>query len=250
MTESQEAMPTLDGSLTSIPATLLKLLNIDPPANIPQPIQSVVDLFAPRGVDRIIINVLDSFGLFEITYYKPQFLISTADALVLLSTKNPYTLGMFHQMFFGGFDYEPNGFHLLRYIQEQGKSSVFVGRQKDIKRYDGGTPSIAKSTDMATWIEAAKVINRHHLSILHWLDFEELYNKRKRTGINTPEELTQKLIKRTDKWILSQFKQLRSKSLMLVIGNHGRNKIDLNYHGKIAELRAASVPLAICLYKK
>ena len=88
MTESQEAMPTLEGSLTSVPATILKLLNITPPTNIPQPIQPVVDLFANKGVDRIIINVLDSFGLFEITYYKPQFLISKANALVLLDRKS------------------------------------------------------------------------------------------------------------------------------------------------------------------
>ena len=54
---------------------------------------------------------------------------------------------------------------------------------------------------------------------------------------------------RTDKWILSQFKQLRTRSLMIVIGNHGRYKIDLNYQGKVAEWRAASVPLAVFLYK-
>ena len=102
---------------------------------------------------------------------------------------------------------------------------------------------------MGTWIEAAKCINRYDLTWLHWLDFEEIYKGKQRAGISKPEELIQKLIKRTDKWILSQFKQLRSNSLMIVIGNHGRYKIDLDYQGKVAEWRAASVPLAIFLYK-
>jgi hypothetical protein len=249
MTEQQE-MPTLEGLLTSLPATILQLLNIESPSHIPPPIQPILDIFGSRGVDRIVIEEIDNFGLFEITYYKPEFLISTANALCLLSTNNPYTLGVFHQMMFGGFEYEPNGFHLLKHIQAQGKSSVFVGRERDIKRYDGGTPSIAKTNDMSVWIEAAKVINRHQLSWLHWLDFEELYRSKKRTGASNPEELIQKLIKRTDKWILANYKQLRSKSLMIIIGNHGRYKIDLNYQGKVAEWRKASVPLALFLYKE
>ena len=124
---------------------------------------------------------------------------------------------------------------------------MFVGRNKDVSRY-AKEQGISKPNDMGTWIEAAKVINRNDLSWLHWLDFEEIYQGKQR-GFSNPEELIQKLIKRTDKWILSQFKQLRSKSLMIVIVNHGRYKIDLNYQGKVAEWRAASVPLAVFLYK-
>lgn len=242
-------MPMLEGLLTSLPATILKLLNVDIPPMIPGPMANMVDLFAPKGVDRVVMVMIDNFGLFETTYYKPEFLISAADALVLLSTQNPYTLGVFHQMMYGGFDHK-NGFHMLQHLNNHQKSSVFVGREKDLKRYDGGTSSIPKSNDMAVWIEAAKVNNRHNLSWLHFLDFEEIYQSKRKTGAATPEELIQKLIKRTDKWILSMYKQLRSKSLMIVLGNHGRYKIDLNYQGKIAEWRAASVPLAICFYKE
>lgn len=249
MSQQEEEMPTLEGNLSSIPATLLQLLEIDVPSFLPRPIDQIIDYFTPKGsIDRIIINMIDNFGLFEITYYKPQFLISTADALCLLSTQNPYTLGMFHQILFGDFEFKSNAFHLLEYMENRGKSTVFVGRNKDVNRY---APSfgISKPNDMGTWIEAAKQINRHDLTWLHWLDFEEIYKGKQRTGVSSPEELIQKLIKRTDKWILSQFKQLRSRSLMIVIGNHGRYKIDLNYQGKIAEWRAASVPLAVFLYK-
>ncbi len=249
MSQQEEEMPTLEGDLTGFPATILQLLNMDVPDFLPPPIMPIVNRMALKGpIDRIIINMIDNFGLFEITYYKPQFLISTADALVLLSTQNPYTLGMFHQIMFGNFEYEAHNFHLLNYLQTQGKSSVFVGRNKDVDRY-AKTQGIAKPNDMGTWIEAAKVINRHDLSWLHWLDFEEIYKGKQRTGASSPEELIQKLIKRTDKWILSQFKQLRPRSLMIVIGNHGRYKIDMNYSGKVSEWRAASVPLAVFLYK-
>ncbi|MHA1584379.1 MAG: hypothetical protein ACTSVU_09760 [Promethearchaeota archaeon] len=247
MSNEAEEMPTMEGNLLSFPATILKLLNVDVPLTLPVPLTQVVDLFSSKGpIDRVVINMIDNFGLFEITYYKPKFLISNADALVLLSTQNPYTLGVFHQMLFGDFKYRKNDFHLFEYLQSQGKTSVFVGREKDVKRYASNF-GISKANDMSTWIEAAKVINRHDLSWLHWLDFEEIHRTRSRT--TSPEELIQKLISRTDKWILSQFKQLRSRSLMVVIGNHGRNKIDLNYQGKVAQWRAASVPLAILLYK-
>ena len=250
MTEQSQEMPTLEGHMSAFPATILNLLKVQAPPHIPAAIQPVVDLFLDRGVNRIVLNVLDNFGLFEITYYKPEFLISQSNALTLLSTPNPYTLGIFHQMMFGGFDYKPQGFHMLDHLQQNERTSVFIGRERDVSRYDGGTASIAKTTDMATWIEAAKVINRHHLSILHFLDFEEIHRKKQRTGASSPEDLIQKLIKRTDKWILSMYKQLRSKSLMIVLGNHGRYKIDLEYQGKIAQWRAASVPLALFLYKE
>lgn len=249
MSQDAEEMPTLEGSLDSLPATILNLLNTPVPDFLSEPINPIIDRMKTKGkIDRIIINMIDNFGLFEITYYKPQFLISTANALLLLSTQNPYTLGMFHQILFGHFEYKANDFHLLDYLQNQGKSTVFVGRAKDVNRYAPNL-GIAKNNDMGTWIEAAKVINRHDLTWLHWLDFEEIYKSQKRTGASSPEELIQKLIKRTDKWILSQFKQLRSKSLMIVIGNHGRYKIDLQYQGKVSEWRAASVPLAVFLYK-
>jgi hypothetical protein len=196
----------------------------------------------------MVINMLDNFGLFEITYYKPSFLISSADALLLLSTKNPYTLGVFHQILFGDYTFEKNNFHLLKYLQNAGKSTMFIGREHDVKRYDGGTPSIIKPTDMATWIEGAKILPKMDFTWLNYLDFEEIY-KKKQYNTGNPEEIIQKLIRRTDKWILSSYRQLRSKTLMIILGNHGRYKIDMQYQGKVAEWRAASVPLAIFMLK-
>jgi hypothetical protein len=180
---------------------------------------------------------------------KPQFMISNAELMLLLSTRNPYTLGVLHQLIYGGFDVESNGFHLLKHLNESDKKSCFIGRKKDLDRYDGGTKSIAKDSDMSTWVESAKVINNFDLSWMHYLDFENLHKQQQQLKQRTPEDLIEKLLNRTDKWILSNYKQLRKNSLMIIIGDHGRSKLNLEYSGKIAQWREASVPIAIFIKK-
>ncbi|MFX1414211.1 MAG: hypothetical protein ACFFA2_10280, partial [Promethearchaeota archaeon] len=204
---------------------------------------------AYQGIERISINLIDNFGLFEITYHKPEFMIRQSEMMLLLSTKNPYTLGVLHQIFYGGFTMEPNGFHLLRYLNENGKKSCLIGRKKDVERYAGGTLSVPKDTDMATWIESAKTINNFDISLMHYLDFENLHKQQQALKQRTPEDLIEKLILRTDKWILSNYKQLRANSLMIILGDHGRVKLNLEYSGKIAQWREASVPIAIVIKK-
>ena len=241
-------LQTLKCYLTQVPATIIQLLGINPPLDtISEPVQPIIDMY--QGIERISINMIDNFGLFEITYHKPQFMITNSEVMLLLSTKNPYTLGVFHQLIFGGFEIEPNGFHLLRYLNDNGKKSCFVARKKDLERYDGGTLSISKETDMATWVESAKTINRYALSWMHYLDFENLHKQQQRLKQRTPEDLIQKLILRTDKWILSNYKQMRKNSLMIILGDHGRSKLNLEYSGKIAQWREASVPIAIFIRK-
>lgn len=241
-------LQTLKCYLNQVPATIIQLLGLNPPLNtISEPVQSILDMY--QGIERISINMIDNFGLFEITYHKPQFMITNSEVMLLLSTKNPYTLGVFHQLMFGGFEIEPNGFHLLRYLNDNGKNSCFIARKKDLERYDGGTRSISKDTDMSTWVESAKTINKYTLSWMHYLDFENLHKQQQKLKQRTPEDLIQKLILRTDKWILSNYKQLRRKSLMIILGDHGRSKLNLEYSGKIAQWREASVPIAIFIRK-
>jgi len=241
-------LKTVKAYLSQLPATLLKLLELEPPSDIiPSPIKEIVEKYA--GIKRIVLMMIDNFGLFEVTYHKPEFMITNSEIMSLLSTKNPYTLGVLHQLMFGGFEAEPNGFHLLRHINENGKKTCFIGRKKDLERYDGGTNSVPKESDMSTWIESAKAINNYDLSWMHYLDFENLHKQQRRLKQQTPEELIEKLISRTDKWIKSNYKQLRKGSLMIIIGDHGRAKMDFEYSGKIAQWRQASVPIAIFIEK-
>ncbi|MFX1257847.1 MAG: hypothetical protein ACFFAN_08310 [Promethearchaeota archaeon] len=239
---------TLKCYLNQLPATILQLFGINPPLNVlSEPIQSVLERYP--GIERISLNMIDNFGLFEITYFKPNFMITNSEVMLLLSTKNPYTLGVFHQLMFGGFKIEPNGFHLLRNLNENGKKSCFIARSKDLERYDGGTFSIKKEDDMATWVESAKAINKYDFSWMHYLDFENLHKQQQRLKQRTPEDLIEKLILRTDKWILSNYKQLRKNSLMIILGDHGRSKLNFEFSGKIAQWREASVPIAIFMRK-
>ena len=241
-------LKTLKGYLSQVPATILELFNVKPPLEkIPKPVESIVNMY--KGIDRISINLLDNFGLFEITYFKPSFMITNSEVMLLLSTKNPYTLGVLHQLMYGGFQVEPNGFHFLKYMNDNGKKTCFVARQKDLDRYSGGTTSIPKDTDMATWIESAKAINKYDLSWMHYLDFENLHKQQQRLKRRTPEDLIEKLINRTDKWLISNYKQLRSNSLMIILGDHGRSRMNFEYSGKIAQWREASVPIAIFIRK-
>ena len=234
--------------MNQLPATILRLLNVDPlPEILPGPIQQILDLYP--DIERISINLLDNFGLFEISYMKPEFMIANSEVMLLLSTRNPYTLGVLHQLIYGSFERESNGFHLLKYLNDHGKKSCLVGRKKDLDRYDGGTKSVPKDSDMGTWVESAKTINNFELSWMHYLDFENLHKQQQRLKQRTPEDLIEKLINRTDKWILSNYKQLRKNSLMIIIGDHGRSKLDLEYSGKIAQWREASVPIAIFIKK-
>lgn len=241
-------LQTIKCYLSQLPATFLKILDIEPPTSIiPEPVEDIVNKYS--GVDRISINLIDNFGLFEITYMKPQFIITNSEIMALLSTKNPYTLGFLHQVMYGGFDVEPNGFHFLRALEQGGKSSCFIGRKKDLNRYDGNTKSIPKDTDMSTWVESAKAINTHNLSWMHYLDFENLHKQQQRLQRQTPQDLLEKLINRTDKWLLGNYKQLRNNSLMVILGDHGRSKMNMEFSGKIAQWREASVPIAIFIRK-
>lgn len=241
-------LQTIKCYLDQIPSTFIRLLGTDLPTGIiPEPVNEVVDLY--QGIERISVSIIDNFGLFELTFNKPEFMITNSQVMLLLSTKNPYTLGVLHQMMYGGFEFEPNGFHLLRYLNERGKKTCFVGRKKDLDRYDGGTHSIPKETDMATWVESAKVINNFEMSWMHYLDFENLHKQQQALKQRTPEDLIDKLILRTDKWILGNYKQLRNNSLMVILGDHGRVKLNLEYSGKIAQWREASVPIAILIKK-
>ncbi|MFW9879520.1 MAG: hypothetical protein ACFFG0_41115 [Candidatus Thorarchaeota archaeon] len=241
-------LQTVKCYMTQLPATLLKLLSIEPPSTIiPEAVDSILNLY--QGIERISINLIDNFGLFEITYLKPHFMITNSEVMLLLSTRNPYTLGVLHQLIYGGFEIKPNGFHLLKYLNKHNKKSCIIGRKKDLDRYDGGTKSIPKDSDMGTWVESAKAINNFDLSWMHYLDFENLHKQQQQLKQRTPEDLIEKLLNRTDKWILSNYKQLRKNSLMIIIGDHGRSKLNLEYSGKIAQWREASVPIAIFIRK-
>ncbi len=102
--------------------------------------------------------------------------------------------------------------------------------------------------DMATFVESTKKVFRSELLFMHFLDFESLYAQ---YGHRTPPKtLLEKIVRRTDNWIKVLYRQARDDTLFMIIGNHGRHPIPLNYEGKLAEWRKANSPIAIVLQKR
>lgn len=244
-------MPTFEMDLDRLPATFCDILGVPVPKDIPAPMTELSTKFKS---ERIVFALFDNLGLFELSQYKPQFLIEFSNALALLNTKNPYTLGVMHQIIYGGLlpkighPYNPGGFHFLKYLNDNGHKTTMIGRPKDLRRYSGNTEERVKDSDMATWVEAARVINTYSFSWLHFLDFEGLAEQAKQRGQNL-DDLVKRLLLRTDKWMLSMQKQLRQNTLLVICGDHGRFKLDFSSQDKTTQMRAASVPVAVFIKK-
>ncbi|MHA1368626.1 MAG: hypothetical protein ACTSWN_15875 [Promethearchaeota archaeon] len=246
-----EELLTYEVDLDRLPATFIDIFDLPVPGDIPPPVTEISNLFKAQ---RIIFALFDNLGLFELSQYKPEFLIKYAQAMLLLNTRNPYTLGVLHQILYGGLlpkvghPYNPGGFHLLRYLNAHQLKTLMIGRAKDLKRYGAETEQSPRDSDTAVWVEASRTILKYNLNWLHFLDFEGLSFKAKAQGQDL-DQLVKRLLLRTDKWMTSMYRQLRKNTLLIICGDHGRFKLDLTGNDKIAMMRAASVPIAIFIKK-
>lgn len=225
----------LTAKMTAMPATILKLLKVKVPAFLTPPIDDLT-----LNVDRVVLIMLDNFGLFEYTYYKPEFLIQACDALALLDTSNPYTEGVLRQIFYG--NDQDKGFHLPSFLSTNGKSVALLGRQDDLNIMAKNAHSIPCTDDMNVYINAVKSLNRYDFLSLHFVDFEKLYQQ---YAFQPPAETLKQLIRRTDKWLKVLYLQSKSGTVFIVLSSHGKHQIDLQIKGKAAQWRLASLPIAI-----
>ncbi|MFX1295968.1 MAG: hypothetical protein ACFFD2_14105 [Promethearchaeota archaeon] len=237
---SDDELPTFTGTPEQIPATILKLYGLDPPKTI----QRSLEGFSLNPVKELILVILDNFGLFEITVYKPEFVIRESKYLLLLETPNPYTLDILHTLIHG--DLSSKEFHLITFLQQNGKTCTMIGQESDLQAFAGSANKIPTVGDVNTWVQASKMLNRVNFISLQFLDFENLY---KRFRSTPPEDLISRLILRTSKWLTGMFKQLRKGSIMFILGTHGRTKIELSYTGKFAKWRKASLPIGVLMVK-
>jgi len=240
---SDDELPTFTGTTAQLPATIIKLFGMEPPNNIPFPIEGL----AINPIERIVLVILDNFGLFEITVYKPEFVIRESQYLILLDTTNPYTLDILNTLIHG--NATPNDFHLMDFLQKNGKTCTMIGQENDLQQFSGPAEKIATSGDMTTWVQASKMLNRLDLLSIHFLDFENLYQRSIQFKMTPPENLISRLILRTSKWLTGMFKQLRTNSIMFILGTHGRTKIEMSLTGKFAEWRKASLPIGVLMVK-
>lgn len=240
---SDDELPTYTGTIEQIPATILKMYGINSPEIIPEPIKGL----NLENIERIVLAILDNFGLFEITMYKPEFVIRESQYLLLLETIKPYTEDILHSFIFG--NDTSTDFHLMNFLKENGKSTTMIGQESDLQAFAGSADKVATSGDMTTWVQGSKMLNRADFLSLHFLDFENLYKRSIQFKRTPPENLISRLILRTSKWLTGMFKQLRKNSVMFILGTHGRTRIEMSYTGKFAEWRKASLPIGVLMTK-
>ncbi|MGY5877091.1 MAG: hypothetical protein RTU30_15170 [Candidatus Thorarchaeota archaeon] len=190
--------------------------------------------------------MIDNFGLFEAVVYKPEGLIKNMEALAVIETDDPYASGLIHTLLHST---GVSGFHLFTYAKNFGKVVRIVCRENDMDTFKfENTCTSPIRDDMAAYIESTKHIFRSELLYVHFLDFESLYAQ---YGHRTPpEKLLEKIVKRTDNWIKVLLRQAREGTLFVVVGNHGRHPVPLDYEGKLAEWRKANAPIAIMFQKR
>ncbi|NWF96665.1 MAG: alkaline phosphatase family protein [Candidatus Thorarchaeota archaeon] len=235
------SFPQVRTTAWEFPSTLLSLMGMAIPDGMPSPCEELTQRFSPKA---IVLIAIDNFGLFEAVVHKPEALIKYMEALALIETDDPYAVPLLNTVFRGS-----QTSHLLDRIREYGKIVRIICREDDMETF-GFNPAYTVKTrdDMTTYIESTKLIAKSDLLFLHFLDFESLYAQ---YGQKTPPTtLLEKIVRRTDNWIKVLLRQARQDTLFIILGNHGRHPIPLDYEGKLAEWRKANAPIAIMLQKR
>lgn len=224
--------------MVQVPATILNQLGLPTPSNL----SAGIDLSRYRPTVYIVVVHLDNFGLLEVVLHKPQFLLKACRMMLTLETRNGYAANVTSEVIHGNLD---RGFHLFSHLLEYGKSVCVVDRE-DQQLIAGSAYFHAADSDMRTYIETAKLLNRSDFLYIHFLDFDKLY--REYTN-RPPLELAQKLLHRTDRWLLGFYKQARPHTLFLILGNQGQRDYGLKYEGKYQSWAQANIPIALVIQK-
>jgi hypothetical protein len=228
----------VEGELVQMAATILSQLGLEAPSVLAPGIN--LPTFAPS--ERVVLVHLDNFGLLEVALHKPQFLLKEARTILTLDTIDGYAANVSNELIHGN---KPDGFNLFSFLVHQGKSAVIVDREN--QRENAGDATFhSADTDMRTYIETAKLLNRSDLLYIHFLDFDTLYKEHTN---RPPIELAQKLLHRTDRWLLGFYKQARANTLFLILGNQGQRDYGLKYEGKYQSWATANVPICLAIHK-
>jgi hypothetical protein len=223
------------------PSTVLRLLGIMVPDGLSPANEEVLSRFSPKAV---VIVMIDNFGLFEAVVYKPEALLKNMEVLALIDTADPYAIPLTNAVLSGN-----SALHLIQYVRGYGKFAQAICREEDMSSIGlDNNCTINAHDDMATYVESTKHISKSDLLFLHVLDFESLYAQ---YGHRTPPKtLLEKIVRRTDNWIKVLLRQARVGTFFVVIGNHGRHPVPLDYEGKLAEWRSANAPIAMMFQKR
>ena len=236
-------MKTFNISVEQIPSIILKLLGLGRPFYLP----SIEKLDLPAdSVDQVLVVIIDNFSLFEIVTYQPVWMIKNLENLLLIETESKAKAlsgPMLQSMFYST---ESLTFNLVSAVVTNGKRVRVIAREEDIPKITT-LPNVAmtEKTDVNIYVKALKALNRHDLLILHFADFDEMYE---RYSMNPPAEIASKIMRRTDKWLNLFCQQSIQGTALLVIGNDGKKVMDMGLEGKVVEWKRANLPIGFLKY--
>ncbi|MEA2070235.1 MAG: hypothetical protein U9O98_03000 [Asgard group archaeon] len=232
-------------SVAHIPAIVLKMLGVTPPAYLP----SISEISIPDVIiDQVIMVIIDNFSLYEVITYQPPFIIKNLENVLMIETdskQSALSSPMLQNTFFTK---SSKTFDLVKRLTDEGLSVKVLARSDDLPKITNDLEScIAEETDINIYVKGLKAINRNDLVVMHYADFDEMYE---RYSMNPPEEIASKVMRRTDKWLSLFWQQSIEGTALLVIGNDGKRPLDLTLEGRAAEWKRANVPIGIVIYPK
>jgi len=238
-------MNTFSIKADQLPSIILKLLDIMKPYHLP----AVDEIPKPdKSIDQVILVIIDNFSLFEVITYQPPFLIKNLDNLLLINTEDKSSSlsgPMLKSMFYSK---ESLTFNLLEALHMSGKHVKAIAREEDLLNITSDKSLFfAEESDVNIYVKAIKAINRHDLLVLHFSDFDEMYE---RYSMNPPDEIASKIMRRTDKWLSLFSQQSIDGTVLLVIGNDGKKPIELNLTGRAAAWKRANLPIGFIKFPK
>ena len=231
-------MNAYDIAVDQIRAIVLKLLGLSRPFYVP----SIDELNLPDSkFDQVILVIIDNFSLFEVISYQPRWMIKNLDNLLLIKTESKadsLTEPMLASMFYNK---ESLTFNLLSALKSNAKHAKVIAREEDIPKITKETSLVlTEKSDVNIYVKGLKSINRNDFLVMHFSDFDEMYEK---YSMNPPADIAQKIMKRTDKWLSLFWQQSIEGTALIVVGNDGRKPIDMNLEGHAVAWKKANLPI-------
>lgn len=232
-------------SAQQIPTIIFQLFGFSRPFSLP----TVDQITLPsKPIDQVILIIIDNLSLYEIITYQPEFMIKNLENLLLIETgskENALSHPMLESIFFSK---ESLTFNLISSLSNNGKSVKVIAREEELSKITiDSSFAHAEKSDVNIYVQAMKAINRCDFLVLHFADLDEMYT---RYSMNPPQEVAQKVLRRTDKWLSLFWQQAIEGTTLLVIGNDGKKSIRLNLTGRAADWKRANLPIGFIKFPK
>ncbi|NHJ31576.1 MAG: hypothetical protein FK732_01820 [Asgard group archaeon] len=238
-------LKTYNITANQLPSIIVKLLRVGRPFYLP----AIEELALPDiPIDQVILVIIDNFSLFEVITYQPAWMIKNLENLLLIDTESKMkslSSPMLESTFFSK---ESLTFNLLSALSFNGKQVKVFAREEDMPKIATDQSLVhAEKSDINIYVQGIKAINRNDLLVLHFSDFDEMYE---RYSMNPPADIASKIMRRTDKWLNLFWQQSIDGTVMLVIGNDGKKPIEMNLDGRAAEWKRANLPIGFIKFPK